>query len=249
MRVAVLCSQRAPGLLQVLQDPRRGSMFDIVACISSEHDFADREAVTAAGVPTFVHDIHDFYRSWNAKVSDLELRKNYDVMIAKRLAAYDVDIIVLCSYLYIVTAPLLDLYPQRVLNIHHSDLPNYPGLHAVRDAILAGERETRATAHIVTNELDCGPAIARSWPFPVHPMVHDLRTWDSVRALKAYVYAHQEWMIESTWAPLMLASIELFARGEVQAWGSEVLVSGSTTPLELEPAGRIVQSLRAMRIR
>lgn len=249
LRVAVLCSHRAPGLLQMLQDPRRGVLFDIVACISSEHDFADREAVASAGVPTFVQDIHDFYRAWNAQVGDLELRKNYDLMIAQRLAHYDVDLVILCSYLYIVTPVLLERYAQRIVNVHHSDLPSYPGLHAVRDAILAGERETRATAHIVTNELDRGPAIARSWPFPVHPMVQDLRTWDSLRALKAYVFAHQEWMIESTWAPLMLASIELFASGEVQVMGSEVFVSGGVQPMELEPAGRIVKSLYGMRAR
>lgn len=246
LRVAVLCSHRAPGLLELLQDRRRGDLFEIVACISSEHDFHDREAIALAGVPTFVHDIGDFYRSWNARRTDLELRKHYDSMIVQRLAIYEPDLIILCSYLYLVTSTLLEAYPQYVVNIHHSDLPRFPGLHAVRDAILGGERETRATAHMVTHQLDGGPVIVRSWAFPVHPMVEDLRCWNATRTLKAYVYAHQEWMIESTWAPLMIATIELFARGELQTWGDDVLVSGSTRPLELEPAGRSLQSLRPL---
>jgi phosphoribosylglycinamide formyltransferase-1 len=258
LRVAVLCSHRAPGLVHVLDDARRGSLYDIVACISSEHDFGEREAVVARGVPTFVHDIRDFYRSWGAPLRDLELRKDYDASILQRLALYDADVVMLCSYLYIVTATLLEAYPNRVVNIHHSDVgngngngnrkgTNYPGLHAVRDAIIAGEPETRATAHLVTRDLDAGPPIARSWSFPVHPMVADLRRWQATKIMKAYAFAHQEWMIESAWAPLMFASIELFARGELQTWGDDVLISGSTRPLELEPAGISLRSMRSMR--
>jgi phosphoribosylglycinamide formyltransferase-1 len=211
LRVAVLCSHRAPGLMQLLRDERRGELFDIVACISSEHDFMDRTALIAEGVPTFVHDISDFYRSWNAPVSDFGLRRNYDATLAQRLAIYQPDVVILCSYLYIVTNVLLDAYPDRVVNIHHSDMPKYPGLHAVRDAIMAGERETRATAHIVTAQLDEGPPIARSQSFAVHPMVHDLRASNAKRALKAYAFAHQEWMIEKTWGPLMLEAIRIIA--------------------------------------
>lgn len=247
LRVAVLCSHRAPGLAELLADPRRGDLFDIVACISSEHDFMDRTALYAAGVPTFVHDIHDFYRGWNARLSDLQLRRNYDAHVAQRLAIYAPDIVILCSYLYIVTPVLLDAYPKRVVNIHHSSLPAYPGLHAVRDAIIAGERETRATAHLVTNVLDGGPAIVRSWPFPVHPMVDDLLRTNATRPLRAYIFAHQEWMIESVWAPLMAASIELFARGELQHWGDDVFIAGGSTPLELEPAGRSLRAFRSLR--
>jgi folate-dependent phosphoribosylglycinamide formyltransferase PurN len=251
LRVAVLCSHRAPGLSQVLADARRGDLFDVVACISSEHDFVDRERIERQDVPTFVHDIHDFYRSWGTKVTDLELRKNYDATMVQRLALHEPDVVILCSYLYIVTCRLLEVYPDRVVNIHHSDLvngrANYPGLHAVRDAIMAGERETRASAHLVTHELDAGPPIARSWAFPVHPMVDDLRRWNATKILKAYAYAHQEWMIESTWAPMMLTAIELFARGELQTWRGETLVSGRTGPVQLEPPGRSLRSMRSMR--
>lgn len=250
LRVALLCSHRAPGLLKVLTDERHHLLYDVVACISSEHDFVDRDVSLKHGVPTYIHDIRDFYRSWNARLSDLELRRNYDAGIVQRLAQHQTDVVILCSYLYIATPVLLYAYPNRVVNLHHSDLVNpdgkYPGLQAVRDAILAGERETRACAHIVTRELDAGPPIARSWPFPVHPMVADLRRWHAGRVLKAYAYAHQEWMIESTWAPLMLAAIELLARGELQCWDNEVLISGSNRPLELEPPGRTLRSYSSM---
>jgi hypothetical protein len=112
---------------------------------------------------------------------------------------------------------------------------------------MAGERETRATAHLVTRELDAGPPITRSWAFPVHPMVDDLRRWNATKILRAYAFAHQEWMIESTWAPMMLAVIELFAHGELQTWRGETLISGSTRPVQLEPPGRSLRSMRSMR--
>jgi hypothetical protein len=78
-------------------------------------------------------------------------------------------------------------------------------------------------------------------------MVDDLRRWNATKILRAYAFAHQEWMIESTWAPMMLAVIELFAHGELQTWRGETLISGSTRPVQLEPPGRSLRSMRSMR--
>ena len=100
---------------------------------------------------------------------------------------------------------MLEAFPDRIVNVHGSDLartgargrPLYAGLRAVRDAIRAGEPETRATAHFVTERLDEGPILLRSRPFPVSPLVADLRRRGLAHALKAYAFAHQEWMLET----------------------------------------------------
>jgi hypothetical protein len=116
---------------------------------------------------------------------------------------------------------MLDAFPGRIVNVHAADLartgkngrPLYTGLRAVRDAIRAGERETRATVHLVTDRLDEGPILMRSRPYPVSPLVADLLERGLVHAVNAYAYAHQEWMLETAWGPLLTAGVTLMSLG------------------------------------
>jgi hypothetical protein len=87
--------------------------------------------------------------------------------------------------------------------------PRYPGLRAVRDALAAGEPETRASAHVVTTWLDDGPVLLRSWSFPVPPLVAWARQHGAADVLRAYTWAHQEWMLRDAWGPMLARSIEL----------------------------------------
>jgi formyltetrahydrofolate hydrolase len=117
------------------------------------------------------------------------------------------------------------VYPGRIVNVHGSDLtrtdsegrPLYPGLRAVRDAIAAGESETRATSHVVTEALDAGPILRRSRPFPVSPMIADLRFAGARHAVNAYAHAHQEWMLLTAWGPLLLDAVARFSGAGRQA--------------------------------
>ena len=88
----------------------------------------------------------------------------------------------------------------------------------MRDAISAGELETRATSHLVTAELDDGPILRRSRPFAVSPLAAELRAAGARHALNAYAYAHQEWMLATAWAPLLLDAI-VRAAGEAAGFG------------------------------
>ena len=121
------------------------------------------------------------------------------------------DVVILLGYLFVVTAPLLDAFPGRILNLHDSDLPRYPGLHATRDAICAGERETRSCAHVVTPQLDAGPVIARSRAFPVAPFVHEAVARGEQDIVRAYAYAHREWMMRSAWGALAAEAVQRIA--------------------------------------
>jgi len=233
-RVAVLFSRRCPGLSSLLAGHRRRE-FDLVCALTSEGDFAERDALRDLRIPLVAHPIRDFHRDARLPLADLEARRDYDRRSAGLLAPYRPDVLVLSSYLYLLTDPLLDAWPGRILNVHGSDLsrtgadgrPLYRGLRAVRDAIRAGERETRATAHIVTPELDAGPILLRSRSFPVSPMVGDLRRAGATHALDAYAYAHQEWMLQTAWGPLLTSAIALVASERAPRRSAPIEIGGA----------------------
>lgn len=234
LRVAVLCSRRAPGLTHLLEAVQPGR-WRIVVGVTSDPESEMPGLLRDAEVPALVHDILAFYRGRGQRWSDLTLRPAYDRATGDLLRPYRPDVIVLCGYLHVVTAPLLDAFPGRIVNIHDADLtlraadgrPKYRGLRSTSDAVFAGEPETRCSVHLVTADVDVGPLLLRSGPFPVHPLVADARRWGAVDILKAYAYAQREWMMRAAWGPLLERAIELFAgdalrlhtrRLEVEAW-------------------------------
>jgi folate-dependent phosphoribosylglycinamide formyltransferase PurN len=244
LRVAILCSHRAPGLVHVLnRDCNRGRLYEIVCCISSESTFAEEVRVERRGIPTAPHPIQRFYEVRGAPLRDLETRREYDARMVRKVAPYRPDLVLLSGYLYLLTEPMLDAFAGRILNIHHADLlarrpdgaPRYPGLHAVRDAILAGESETRVSSHVVTTELDAGPLVARSWPFPVPAVAR----WATVRQasdiLRAVAFAQTEWMMRSAWGPIIARSIESVAHG-TEHEPVELMDDGTLQPLAVESA-------------
>ena len=84
-------------------------------------------------------------------------------------------------------------------------------MHATRDAIFAGERETFAIAHLVDERVDQGELLVRSDPFPVAPLVRDALRWGATDIVKAYAYAHREWVIRTAWGPLMRQAVATLA--------------------------------------
>jgi folate-dependent phosphoribosylglycinamide formyltransferase PurN len=195
LNIAVLCSKRAPGLHGLLRHPERGTLFDVHCIVTSE----PWTVIPNQGIPLISHPIRSFYRSYGRKISDMTIRRHYDAATAQLLFPLCLDALVLLGYLYVITEPLLVLYPERILNVHDSDLPSYPGLHATRDAIIAGEKETRSSVHIVTRQLDAGPVVVRSEPFPVPPAASSSR--------------HREWMM-STWGDLVVDGLKAVAAAE-----------------------------------
>ncbi len=91
--------------------------------------------------------------------------KDEDEIIAL-FNAYDVDLIVMAGWMRIVSKKFVDAFPGRIINLHPSLLPKYKGLHAVEQALKAGDDETGATVHFVTEELDSG-AIIKQQTVPI----------------------------------------------------------------------------------
>jgi folate-dependent phosphoribosylglycinamide formyltransferase PurN len=248
-RIGVLCSRRAPGLLDLIErHPLRGSRFDIVCVVTSEPDFRESARVRELGCPIIEHPIAEFYARRGASLyRDFEARRFYDRATVARLAPFAPDLLVLDGYLYLVTRPILDAFPGRVVNLHLSDLtlrrgdgrPLYPGPRAVRDAIVDGQTETCATVHLVDDAADHGAPIVRSWPYPVSPMVSRARDWEATDMLKAYAFAHQEWMLRGAAGPLLSAAIGLIVSGHVDLDALAECDPATVAPWLVDERGRL----------
>ncbi len=81
--------------------------------------------------------------------------------IVERLREAKVNLVVLAGYMRILTGPMLEAFPGRLINIHPSLLPKYPGREAWKQALEAGDKLTGCTVHYVTKEVDAGPIIAQ----------------------------------------------------------------------------------------
>ena len=86
-------------------------------------------------------------------------RSEYDAKVAARLKEAGVQWVALAGFMRIVTQPLLDAFPDRIVNIHPALLPAFPGLHAQRQALEAGVRVTGCTVHLVDAGVDTGPIV------------------------------------------------------------------------------------------
>lgn len=192
LKIAILCSHRAPGIEDLLNDPAHGVDYEIGCVITNNRDLRERGQLVDAGITCIARP---------QPPKDLVDREAYDAETARYLKIFGVDLVVLCCYLRILTRPMLEAFPGRIINLHDSDLPRYAGLHATRDAIRAGEHETRATAHWVTEEVDAGPVLLRSEAFPV----------------RGDVRAHRELVICTAWGPLMREAIHQVAVAEEAA--------------------------------
>jgi phosphoribosylglycinamide formyltransferase-1 len=89
-------------------------------------------------------------------------------MAARGEDEHGVDVVVLAGYMHLLTKPFLDRFPDRIVNVHPSLLPAFPGAHAVADALAANVSETGVTVHLVDEGIDTGPVL-RQERVPVEP--------------------------------------------------------------------------------
>lgn len=220
LRVAVLTTSRAPGLSFLAGgDVNRGRCHELVAVLVTDPASPVVAEARGAGLPVEVHDLRGFCAARGGPLRDLTVRRGFDLETRERLAPYRPDVILLLGYLHVLTGAMLGAFPGRILNLHDADLavrgsdgrPRYRGLRSTLDALIAGERETRSTAHLVTADVDTGPIVARSQPFPVPPMLEQARRWGALDIIKACAYAQREWMMRAAWGPLAALAIERVA--------------------------------------
>ena len=129
-----------------------------IACVASNRPGVRAlERAEAARIPARVFALDD-YRDRAARDRD----------VADWLTLRGVDLVVLAGYMHLLTPDFLDRFPDRVVNVHPSLLPEFPGAHAIDDALASDVPTTGVTVHYVDEGLDTG-AVIRQESLPVEP--------------------------------------------------------------------------------
>jgi phosphoribosylglycinamide formyltransferase-1 len=127
----------------------------VVAVASNDASARALDRARAAGIEAEAFPLDDYL--------DRDAR---DTAMADWLALRGVELVVTAGYMHLLTAPFLDRFPDRIVNVHPSLLPAFPGAHAVEEALAAGVAETGATVHLVDAGVDTGPVLVQE-PVPV----------------------------------------------------------------------------------
>lgn len=173
-RAAVLISGRGTNLGALLAAARDPAYPAEIALVVSNQPHAPGLALAAAAeIPTVVLDHRSFGRG----------RAAHEAAIDAELRRYHVEIVCLAGYLRVLTPFLVGCWAGRMLNIHPSLLPAFPGLDTHARALAAGVKLHGCTAHLVTEALDDGPILAQA-AVPVLPQ-------DTVESLAARVLAQE----------------------------------------------------------
>jgi phosphoribosylglycinamide formyltransferase-1 len=129
-----------------------------VACVASNRpNIRALDRARDAGLPARAFPLDDY--------SDREAR---DAEMADWLDRHRVRLVVLAGYMHVLTTPFVARFRDRIVNVHPSLLPEFPGAHAIDDALAAGVDTTGVTVHFVDDGLDSG-AVIRQEPVPVEP--------------------------------------------------------------------------------
>ena len=151
-RLVILVSGGGSNLQSLIDGCASGEINATVsAVISNNPDAGGLERAANAGIPNLAID-HTAFDS----------REAFDQALSELIDSFSPDLVILAGFMRILTAQFVDHYLGRMMNIHPSLLPAYPGLHTHRRAIEAGDKMAGATVHFVTPELDGGPSIIQA---------------------------------------------------------------------------------------
>jgi len=157
-RIVILISGRGSNMQAIVRAAREEQWpAQIVAVISNRSDAAGLEYASNNGIPTEVIPSNQY-----------TTRESFDADLREAIDRFTPDLVVLAGFMRILTPAFVAHYEGRMLNIHPSLLPAFPGLHTHQRALEAGVKEHGATVHFVTAELDHGPTVARA-TVPVLP--------------------------------------------------------------------------------
>jgi phosphoribosylglycinamide formyltransferase-1 len=152
MRLAVLASGRGSNLRALLEATRGGRLHSRVVGLFSDRPAAP--ALTVArefGVPAHV-----------TRPADFASRVAFDEALFSAVASVQPDLIVCAGYMRLISERAVRRFQGKMINIHPSLLPAYPGLDTHARVLAAGDAESGASVHVVTTELDGGPVLAQA---------------------------------------------------------------------------------------
>jgi phosphoribosylglycinamide formyltransferase 1 len=148
-RLGILISGRGSNLQAIIDAITEGRLdAQIAVVISNRDDAAGLRRARDAGLKASVINHRDF-----------SARDDFDRALVAELRAQDVGLVCLAGFMRLVGAPMLESFPNAILNIHPSLLPAFPGVDAQRQALEHGVKVSGVTVHLVTPELDGGPIV------------------------------------------------------------------------------------------
>jgi phosphoribosylglycinamide formyltransferase-1 len=213
--VVVLASGRGSTFAALLDAQRRGALpIRIRALLSDKPAAPALDIARDAGIDAIALAPRDF--------AD---RAAFDRAVFARAADFHPDLIVLAGYMRVIDAAVVNEWRGRMINIHPSLLPKYPGLHTHARALEAGDRIHGSSVHFVTAQLDGGPVIAQA-ELPVHPD----DTPDTLAA-RLLPLEHR----------LLTACVDSMARGRIALGSAGVELDGVplAAPLRLQADGSL----------
>lgn len=204
--LGVLASGRGSNLHAIIEAIAKGRLDAEVKLVLSDKPAAPAlDLARAAGIAATV-----------VPPADFTAREMYDAHVARVLGDAGVELVVLAGYMRIVTATLLHAFPQRVINIHPSLLPAFPGLHAQRQAIAHGVKVSGCTVHFVDETLDGGAIILQA-AVPV-------RDDDTESTLSERILAEEH--------RLLPQALQLYAEGRLTVRGRRVILAPNAHALQ-----------------
>jgi phosphoribosylglycinamide formyltransferase-1 len=199
-RITVLISGRGSNLAALLDAMRDGTLGGMITRVIANIPDAPGLAVARThGVNATALDNRDF-----------ATREAFDAALADVIDAERPDLVVLAGFLRVLGAPFVRRYADRLLNVHPSLLPLYPGLHTHRRALAEGARIHGCTVHFVTPEVDVGPIIAQA--------AVSVQDDDDEASLAARVLAQEH--------VILPAAVRWFCEGRLVIAGRRVRVNG-----------------------
>jgi folate-dependent phosphoribosylglycinamide formyltransferase PurN len=189
-----------------------------VAVIFSDNPQSNAEKIGLEyNIHVVVRDLAEFYRKKGKPKRDLSVRAEFDEETVKALKPFNVDVAAYAGYMAIATTPLINAFLG--VNVHPADLSimaggkrKYTGDNAVRDAILAGEKQLRATTHLIEQQVDYGRILMVSSPLDVNlPQGFDPADKDLVKAITEM---HQSRLKETGDWVIFPRTLEYLAEGK-----------------------------------
>ncbi len=208
IRLGMLVSGRGSNLQAIIDGIEEGTVpAEIVVVVSNKQQAPALERATRHGLTTVFLD--------PKSVTDTtDPRQAYDRQLLQTLKQHRVELVILAGYMRIVSSVLITAYASRMMNIHPSLLPSFPGLDAQRQALDHGVKISGCTVHFVTEGVDEGPIILQK-TVPVH-------TGDTVETLSERVLNAEH--------TLLPEAIRLFAEGRLHIMGRAVYIRGMDEP-------------------
>ena len=214
LRLGVLASGRGSNLQAIIDAIEAGTLDALIAVVISNKKEA--QALERARR----HKLTGVFLDSKPFAYESNSREAYDRAILDVLQKHDVELIALAGYMRIVTPVLIGAYPNRIMNIHPSLLPAFPGLEVQKKAVDWGVTIAGCTVHFITEGVDEGPIIIQA-AVPVLP-------GDTADTLSARVLTQEH--------RIYPRAIQLYAEGRLRVEGRRVLVAGASE----SPTGALI---------